>query len=479
VANLNGTTAAAGVSWTPVTSVQKLAIVASSAVAGTQTINIQPIGTNGAPGTAIAATITWGATANASAQFSLLTLNAEGTNPTTATGAAADTTATIVSKSASTTPKFRIQVVVNDQFGLAFPSTMGASITGPGNLGVIGSNAGTTTNPAGRSLTIATNTTTGVGSISVYSDGVAGASVITITATNALGVTTVLGSKSVTFAGVATKATATQNLYVAAAGSALGLATPTTTVAAATSFATTPAFSVALTDSAGVAPIAGSVVKMTSSDATVITVGTCAELTAGTAAQIAVGTFECSVSGATGAASGKTATVTFSVLTAATGLYDVLATPLTFTIGGAISKVVVATDKATYDAGAAVNLTATATDSSGNKAYDGQAPYASIASNKTFGGALPATTVYIVNGKKSTTSSTGTASLFAPATAGSFTISGLSAATAAAPAGTAYAATASVTDANAALVTMIDALNAKIVALNALIAKIMKKLGVK
>jgi hypothetical protein len=355
---------------------------------------------------------------------------------------------------------------------------MGASITGPGNLGVIGSNAGTTTSPAGRSLTIATDATTAVGSISVYSDGVAGTSVITITGTSALGVTTVLGSKTVTFAGVATKAVATQNLFVASAGTALGLATPTTTAAAATTFVTTPAFSVALTDSTGVAPVSGSVVKMTSSDTSVITVGTCAELTAGTAAQIAIGTFQCSVSGSTGAASGKSATVTLSVFTASTGLFDVLANALTFTIGGSIAKVVVSTDKTAYDAGGAMNLTATATDSSGNKAADGQAPYLSISSNKTLI-TLPATTAFIVNGKTSTTSSLGTASLFAPATVGSFTITGLSAATVAAPAGTAYAATASVNDGNAALLTQIDALNAKIVALNALIAKIMKKLGVK
>jgi hypothetical protein len=195
----------------------------------------------------------------------------------------------------------------------------------------------------------------GVGSVSVYSDGTAGTGVITITATNALGVSIVLATKSVKFAGSATKAVATQNLFVASAGTALGLPTPTTTTGAATTFLTTPAFSVALTDATGVAPIAGATVKMTSSDTSVITVGTCAELTAGTAAQIAVGTFECSVSGATGAASGKSATVTFSVFTSTTGLFDVLANALTFTIGGSIAKVVVSTEKTADDAGGAIH----------------------------------------------------------------------------------------------------------------------------
>jgi hypothetical protein len=123
-----------------------------------------------------------------------------------------------------------------------------------------------------------------------------------------------------------------------------------------------------------------------------------------------------------------------------------------------------------------MTLLATSTDSAGNKAFDGQTPYTSISANKGFGGNLPATTKEIVNGSASTTSSKGVASLFAPSTPGSFTISGLytDAAT-----GTAYSVTGAVADGNAALLTQIDALNAKIVALNALIAKIMKKLGVK
>ena len=481
VAFTNGVNLAGGCKFTTTTNTPSASMdirVTDTGSAASSTITVASITALTAVSTTfVAATVTYGVAATPSAQFSLVTLNAEGTAPTTATGAAADTTATIVSRTASTTPKFRIQVVVKDQYDVANVATIGASIAGPGNLGIVNSNAGATTNPAGRSLTV-TSGAGGVGSVSVYSDGEAGTGVITITATNALGVSIVLATKTVKFAGPATKATATQNLFVASAGTALGLPTPTTTVAAATTFLTTPAFSVELTDAKGFAPIAGSTVKMTSSDTSVIVVGTCAELTAGTAAQIAIGTFECSVSGATNAVSGKTATVTFSVFTASTGLFDVLATPITFTIGGAIAKVVVSADKTAYDAGGAMNLTATATDSSGNKAADGQAPYASISSNKTLI-TLPATTKFIVNGSTSTTSSKGVASLFAPATVGSFTITGLSAATVAAPLGTAYAVTASVNDGNAAIAASISALNAKIVALNALIAKIMKRLNIR
>ena len=477
--NLNGSNANGGVSWTPVTSAQTLSVVTSSTVAGTQTLTIQPIGANGIPGTAITATITWGSSPLPSAQFSLLTLNT--TTGTTATGAAADTTTTVASSSnsAGAVERFRIQVVVKDQNDAAFTgATLSAKIDGTaGSLGISGTaNSGGAV--AGSAIS-AVMTSSSVGSISVFSNGVAGKAVITITATNSAGVSTALGTKTVTFVGSASKATVTQNLFVAKAGTQLG-ATPATTKVTVAGVATTPALTAEVLDSAGTAVTAGSTVKITSSDSAVIVAGTCVELSvdgdpATAGAQPSPGVFECPVSGAVGAASGKSATITFSVFSATTGLFSILATPVTFTIGGAIAKSVISLDKASYTAGEAMTLLATSTDSSGNAAFDGQTPYASISSNKTLI-TLPATTKEIVSGKTSTTSSKGVASLFAPATPGSFTITGL--ATDAAT-GTAYSATGSVVDGNAALLTQIDALNAKIVALNALIAKIMKKLGVK
>ena len=439
----------------------------------------------GAATTFVEATVTWGVAATPSAQYSLLTLNA-GTG-TTATGAAADTTATIASRSLSSgaaVEKFRIQVVVKDQYDVVYTgATLAASVTGPASLGINGTaNSGDVV--GGTSVSEAM-TSSSVGSISVFNNGTAGTAVITITATTAAGVATTLGSKTVKFAGSASKATISQNQFIAKAGTQLGLTPSTTnTTGGWSTSANTPAFQVSLTDSTGVAPMAGATVKMTSSDASVIVVGTCAELTvAGSPAAtnpVAAGTFDCSVSGATGAASGKSATVSFSVLNTTTGLYEALgSTPITFTIGGAIAKCAITADKASYDPGAGVNLTATCTDSSGNKAYDGQTPYVAISSNKTFGGALPTTSAQITNGKTSTTGSTGVAGLFAPSVVGAVTISGKAAATDDAPTGTAFSVALSVNDGNAVLLTQIDALNAKIVALNALIAKIMKKLGVK
>jgi hypothetical protein len=433
----------------------------------------------GAATTFVAATVTWGISAAPSAQYSTLGLNAG--NGTAITLAANDTTATTVATTANT-QQFNIMVSVKDQYNVAYSGfVLSASITGPGSLGLDADQDGTAPS-TGRSITATVGDDNG--QVSIYGDGTAGTSVVSIVATTAAGVSTVLGSKTVKFAGSASKATVTQNLFVAQAGTVLGLTPATTKAAAATTVATTPALTAEVVDSAGTAVVAGSTVKITSSDSAVIVAGTCVELSvdgdpATAGAQPSPGVFECPVSGAVGAASGKSATITFSVLNTTTGLYSIVATPVTFTIGGSIAKSVIATDKASYTAGEAVNLTATSTDSSGNKAYDGQTPYISISSNKGFGGTnggLALTANQIVNGKYSTTSSTGVASVFAPSTPGSFTISGLytDAAT-----GTAYSATGSVVDGNAAIATSIASLNAKIVALNALIAKIMKRLNIR
>jgi hypothetical protein len=484
VTNTNGTNLAGGFNFTTSSATPSdymdVKVTDTGSPAST-TVTVRTFNAaTGAATTFVTATVTWGVASAPSAQYSLLTLNT-GTG-TTDTGAAADTTVTSGSSSVSSgaAERFRIQVVVRDQYNVAYTgATLGAKLSGAaGSLGISGT-AATGGSVAGSSLT-AVMTNSSVGSISVFSNGVAGAATITITATTPAGVAVTLGTKTVTFVGSASKATVTQNLFVAKAGTQLGLSPATTKAAAATTVATTPALTAVVTDSAGVEVTSVPTVKIESSDSTVIVAGTCVALSVDSdptsTTTASPGTFECPVSGAVGAASGKSATITFSVYSSTTGLYSIVATPVTFTIGGAIAKSVISLDKASYTAGEAMTLLATSTDSAGNKAYDGQTPYTSISANRTFGGSLPATTKEIVNGSASTTSSKGVASLFAPATPGSFTISGLytDAAT-----GTAYSATGAVADGNAALLTQIDALNAKIVALNALIAKIMKKLGVK
>ena len=433
--------------------------------------------TSGAATVYATAVLAVGIASAASTQYSLLTLNAGA--GTTATGSAADTTATTVATTAGT-KQFTIQAVLNDQYNVAINGlTLGASIAGPGTIGIATTTASTATS-AGRSLTV-TLTGTNLGHVTVFGDGTAGASTVTITATNSAGVTTILGTKAVTFVGSPAKATVAQSLYIAQAGTRLG-ETPTTTLGARTTVAATPAFTATVVDSAGINVVAGSTVKMTSSNTAVITGGSCAELTVdgvtGTPVTPTPGVFECSVSGAAGAASGSSATITFSVLDATTGLYDIVAAPITFKIGGSIATTTVALDKTSYAPGAAMNLTATAKDSTGNLAYDGQSPYitASPSSNMSMIGLPVYTTAQIVNGVYSTTAA-GVASLFAPASTGDLTISGTAANTA--TAGVAFTASAKIAYGPTATDAAIASLVTKINALAALIAKIQKKLGVK
>jgi hypothetical protein len=122
-----------------------------------------------------------------------------------------------------------------------------------------------------------------------------------------------------------------------------------------------------------------------------------------------------------------------------------------------------------------MNMKATAVDSAGNAAFDGQKPYitAALAANMTTGGALPVhTTAEIVNGVHSTTGTTAT--LFAPASTGDLTISGTAANSVAA--GVPFAASVKIVS---SIDAQIASLITKINALQKLIAKIQKRLGVK
>jgi len=247
-----------------------------------------------------------------------------------------------------------------------------------------------------------------------------------------------LATKTVTFLGTVAKAVATQNLYVAKASTlanqTLG-GTPATdngTTNDGSTAAKTAAFTLEVTDSSGNDVAAGSTIKLTSSDSTVITVGTCAENATYS------GNFECSVASTIGAVSGASATVTASVLNPVTGLYDVVANALTFKVGGSVSA---GTESASfadtsYAPGTKMTLNFTALDSKGNLPYDGQA-VVSAATTSNVGissGTLPTTTNYFVNGKAAV-------KFFAPIIGGTFTVTGYDATLAGATAAAAVGAT--------------------------------------
>jgi trimeric autotransporter adhesin len=412
----------------------------ASTVSGVQTLTMTGINpTTGAPSTVDTVTITWGAAPAVSTQYSAVRIGAGTTGNGVAITSASASDATVATTVSSTpgTQRFVIRASTFDQNNAAISvASFGASITGPGLLAINNTDTNTT---AGNGRSVSTAAASNTATVSVWGDGSAGAATITITATSAAGVTTTLGTKTVTFVGAPASVTVTQNLFIARAGLALGLATPTTSRVAATanSIATTPAIRASVLDAGGNPVAAGSVVRIISSDESVIVPGACAEYTvtgSTTTTTPAPGRFECVVSGANAAASGSKATITFQVQNAATGLWSISATPITFAIGGTIASVELATDKATYAPGEAMVMTATAKDSAGNLAADGLTPYASISTNMTVTGA-PAATAIITNGVHTTNTSTGVKTMFAPSSVGNLVVSGL---TTNASTGTAY-----------------------------------------
>jgi len=304
----------------------------------------------------------------------------------------------------------------------------------------------------------------------VCSDGTAGAGTITVKVTDTDGVVSTLGTVAILFTSAASALSlvATNYTIAPAGGSTLGFYTTMGTRDASTKI---PATILKTTDSAGNAVTHANAVSGLSSSLTVLTSGTCAvddgNATYGSGG---AGFYNCYVTSASSAKSGDTATITWRVLSADGVTYTTLAA-VTYTIGGAIAKEVLTLNKAAFAPGEAMTLTVTATDAAGKPAYDGQAVFAAQTTSSMTITTLPTTTLLTKGGTAVTKANT----LFAPSTAGAFTIFGTGVDTAA----TALSVAGSVDNGNAALITQIDALNAKIVALNALIAKIMKKLGVK
>ena len=375
-----------------------------------------------------------------------------------------------------------IQVQLNNTSGTAFQGggTLDVQvISGPGLVNAQ-ADAAAYADGTARADTQLLAAGTSAARVSVTADGTVGTSKIRIrlmnTTTGAeLGV---IAEETVYFFGApATVEVAQKYKYVAGSGAAAGCSTATTCTEA--TFALSPIAVVTVKDSGGNL-VPNATVSGVSSDGTVISASTvtastvttlqaafAAAAAAGTGTPYGLGTYLASVTGTAGAASGKTATVTYRALVSGTTF--VTATPVTYTIGGAVATETLALSKTSYSPGEAMTVTRTAKDSAGNIPADGQTANG-VTFSKPQGGTAPGASWYVSGAKTS-----GANSLFAPVAPGAFnalmtsSVDGVTVITAAS----------SVTDANAGLLTQLDALNAKIVALNALIAKIMKKLGVK
>jgi hypothetical protein len=438
-------------------------ITLSAGTATSQTLTIKQLNaTTGAITTVATATSTYGAAPVVSAGQSTSFIGA-------GTGLISVDAALVVSKTAGTVGNVTINV--KDQYGVALGGqTVSATIAGSGLI-LIETNDNTAPAGTARATSVVLASGVSAAQIGINSDGTEGSATITISVG-----TTVIATETLKFYGTVKTLTAKQNHVIASkAGAALGDGTVNP---AGTSIATTPAVILTAKDASG-NPVPGLTVTAVSSDATVMSEQITINGDNGTGLGNGAGAGSYNVSVLSVAnTSGKTATLTFRVMSGTTVLATT--TPLTYTLGGAVDTVSLALDKSSYTVGSAAVATLTVKDSSGNAAFDGD--HAGILTG-ALASSLSVTKALQFNTTNTIVSSLGgksTVSFNAPATAvAEWKVTGTTGTGPGTDIAKALSATAAVTDGSAALLTQIDALNAKIVALNALIAKIMKKLGVK
>jgi hypothetical protein len=260
------------------------------------------------------------------------------------------------------------------------------------------------------------NSATVASQVNIWSTGTAGTATITVTTASGL----LLATKTVTFYGdVATLEVSTaafQNKIIRAGG-----------------FSSGTAFTVLAKDAAGnaVQDVDPTVV---SSNVAVITGGTCTDASGG----VSDGSHACSLNSAVGSTSGGAATITIRIpdpavatATAAAGPY--ISTTYAVTLGGSVASEVITLNKTSYSPSEWMVVTVTAKDSAGNPVWDG-ATAPTLSSNKALGGTITMTTYrggVATSATRSATTGlvTNDKNLGAPASSGSFLISGLSGAT--------------------------------------------------
>ena len=447
----------------------------TSATAGEATVTMKSMNTTtGVLTTVGSVTVTFGAAPAISAANSTAFLSA-GSDCATSD----DVGGVTLAKTASTSVQATICVLVKDQNAVAFNgAAITATISGPGLISIKTSN---TTGDAGAAraaaLTATTQAATNASTIGISADGTAGVGTITITAG-----TTVIATKSITFYGSAAKYTATTILNAVADGTT-----------------TSDAVLVCATDSAGIA-VPGATIYATSGDTNVATVTASAstvssavleDLNGATAdtdpKTIAPTTYQsakavgCAGFAITAVNQITKDSVVITFRDSSTAALATVTGTATVKVGSAAaSSITLTADKSSYAAGEKMVLTLTFKDAYGRLIGAGPGT-ATLDDVLVSSASLSGDALFAAN--NNTKLGVKTATVYAPLSGGTLTISGETGVAgtyvALAAASKALSLTPTVANPNAALLTQIDALNAKIVALNALIAKIMKKLGVK
>jgi hypothetical protein len=324
---------------------------------------------------------------------------AEGTDSSVTTAATSDATDTAAEATILVWQK-------NGKTTNIAQESMTVTVSGPAYV----STSGAARPTSGTAITVAVANADTATPIYVWSNGTAGTATITVTGVSS---GLVLGTETVKFSGdVTTIAVDTAYKKVLRAGG----------------FANSSAVDIVLKDALGYV-VSGASVSYLSSNVAVVTNGTCSEYAT------APGYYACSPSTAVGSTSGQSVTLTFrTVDPSVTTSTAYLTTTQAFTLGGAISTVVITANKASYSPGEAMILTATATDASGNPTYDGQAGPTWLVANKSLGGTALGSVMNVYYDGVSTSQARSALdprvfrndnTLFAPNASGEFTISGV------------------------------------------------------
>jgi len=297
-------------------------------------------------------------------------------------------------------------------------ATLSASVSG---AGLIDGGDATDLNVTPARVATAVTDAAGITGFMVYSDGSSGTGTITITYTDALGVTTTVATETVTF--YSTTVATVSNAQVLKIGRSV-TATALGASAAYTSSSTKPAFTVTLKDDKSNIISSGcSNVKLTVADTKVFSSTVTNATEEGSTGLTGAGVCDITITSATGAVAGTSTTITPYVL-AADGVTKISGTPMTFTVGGIVATTVAASfDKSEYAIGELVTMTLTATDSTGKALADGTYTVFDTTTSGAFATSAQLTTAPFSSGAVTLSGGTASTTFYAPYTTGDVAMS--------------------------------------------------------
>ena len=298
--------------------------------------------------------------------------------------------ATAYSKAAGTDAGTAETVTIKNTADAALNGqTVRAVVNGPGTVKLTNAAAATV---LGRDVSLALAANENTVALLLEADGNAGSTTVDVYA----GTTKILTTAAVAWYGTLATLKVVQNKSVVTKNTAL-----------------TGALTISGLDADGNAvPLADNTIVGTSSDATVLVTKDNDD------DAVTAGVLTLQITGANDitTTSGRTATMTWKYLISGTTYTPEVVT--TFSIGGALNALTISLDKSTYAPGEKVTATITAKDASGNPSGDATVIAANgLTSSIALQGLPNAAVVATVGG-------TATATFFAPASSGTFTISG-------------------------------------------------------